>query len=284
MDFKRNTFTGIVTMIPVLVTVFVFSIFLNLLSDIGRPKVVVLANAVRPLSPDVAGLLLDMPWISSALAILLTLGMFYLLGWSMSRLVGRQLFSTIEHGLERIPLVTTVYGATKKLIDSFQTESGDARKVVLIAFPHERMKAVGLITRTFVDEDSGVELAAVYVPTAPNPAGGYLEIVPAAELVPLDWTVDQAMAFVFSGGTVAPEHIRFSRPQGSEVGSEVDGARERTADSPAGEDGSPAEDRELDARKSSATVGAAKEGRAHDRRTEDPTFSPPEQVKKWMNA
>jgi len=224
MDLKRNTFTGMVTMIPVLVTVFVFSIFLDLLPDIGRPKVVVLANAVRPVSPEVAGWLLDVPWLSSALAILLTLGMFYLLGWSMSRLAGRQLFSTIEHGMKRIPLVATVYGATKKLIDSFQTESGRARKVVLIAFPHERMKAVGLVTRSFVDEDTGVELAAVYVPTAPNPAGGYLEIVLAAELVPLDWTVDQAMAIVFSGGTAAPERIRFSRPR-SDSDSDMSGAR-----------------------------------------------------------
>jgi uncharacterized membrane protein len=219
MEFKRNTFTGMVTLIPVLVTVFVFSIFLDLLSDIGRPKVVVLANAVRPLSPEVAGWLLDVPWLTSALAILLTLAMFYLLGWSMSRLVGRQLFSTIEHGLKRIPLVTTIYGATKKLIDSFQAENGGARKVVLIAFPHERMKAVGLVTRSFIDEDTGVELAAVYVPTAPNPAGGYLEIVPVAELVPLDWTVDQAMAFVFSGGTAAPDRIRFSRTQSDSDGS-----------------------------------------------------------------
>jgi len=83
MDFKRNTFTGMVTMIPILVTLFVFSIFLDLLSDIGRPRVVVLANAVRPVSPEIAGMLLEVPWLSSALAILLTVGMFYLLGWSM---------------------------------------------------------------------------------------------------------------------------------------------------------------------------------------------------------
>jgi uncharacterized membrane protein len=73
------------------------------------------------------------------------------------------------------------------------------------------MKALGLVTRSFVDEDTGEELAAVYVPTAPNPTGGYLEIVPVGELVPLDWTVDEAMSFVLSGGTTAPDRIRFSR-------------------------------------------------------------------------
>jgi uncharacterized membrane protein len=184
---------------------------LDLLSDIGRPKVVVLANAVKPISPQLATWLLDIPWLSSVIAVSLALCMFYLLGWSMTRLVGRQMLLTFEQGLTRIPLVTTVYGATKKLIDAFQTETGRAQKVVLIEFPHARMKAVGLVTRSFTDEDTGEELAAVYVPTAPNPTGGYLEIVPVADLVPLDWTVDEAMGFVLSGGTTAPDRIRFSR-------------------------------------------------------------------------
>ena len=190
MNIKRNLLTGIITVVPILVTVFVFGFFLDLLSDIGR--------------------LLELPWLSSALAIGLTLGMFYLLGWSMTRLLGRQVLLAIEQGLNRIPLVTTVYGATKKLVDAFQADGNRAQKVVLVEFPHARMKAVGLVTRYFVDAETGQQLAAVYVPTAPNPAGGYLEIVPAGELVVLDWTVDQAMAFVLSGGTTAPDRIHFS--------------------------------------------------------------------------
>jgi uncharacterized membrane protein len=119
-------------------------------------------------------------------------------------------------------MVTTVYGATKKLIDAFQKDAGKGQTVVLIAFPHSRMKAVGLVTRHFTDDDTGEILAAVYVPTAPNPTGGYLEIVPVDELVPLDWSVDEAMSFVFSGGTTAPDRIRFSH-RGREAGGEATG-------------------------------------------------------------
>jgi uncharacterized membrane protein len=79
------------------------------------------------------------------------------------------------------------------------------------------MKAVGLVTRLFIDQDTGEELASVYVPTAPNPTGGYLEIVPVIELVPLDWTVDQAMGFILSGGTTAPDQIRFNRKRGHDA-------------------------------------------------------------------
>ncbi len=217
-NLRANLLTGVVTVIPILVTVFVFSFFLELLSDIGRPKVIIIANTVRPLSPELARWLIEVPWFSSGLAIVLTLAMFYVLGWAMSRLVGRQILRAVENFLKRIPLVTTIYGSTKKLIEAFQTDSEKAQKVVLIEFPHARMKAVGLVTRTFIDEDTGEEIAAVYVPTAPNPTGGYLEIVPVAELVPLDWTVDEAMTFVISGGTTAPDHIRFGRRQREDRG------------------------------------------------------------------
>lgn len=212
-DIRRNLLTGVVTVIPILVTIFIFSFFMDLLSGIGRPKLIVLANAVKPLSPDLARWLLDFPWLSSTLAIALALGMLYLLGWSMHRLVGRQILSSVEDWVQRIPLVTTVYGSTKKLVEAFQADSGRAQKVVLIQFPHSRMKAVGFVTRTFIDEETGEELAGVYVPTSPNPTSGYLEIVPASELVSLDWSVDEAMTFVISGGTTAPDRIRFGGPR-----------------------------------------------------------------------
>jgi uncharacterized membrane protein len=211
--FRRNLLTGVVTLIPLMVTTLVFMFFLDLLSGIGRPKVIILANAVRPLSPEMAGWILEVPWLSSALAIALTLLMLYVLGWAVTHLVGRKVLSSVEGWLKHIPFVTTIYGATKRLVEVFRNDGIDrSQKVVLIEFPHSEMKAVGFHTHTMIDQESGIELAAVYVPTAPNPTGGYLEIVPKDRLIPQDWTVDEAMTFVISGGTTAPETIRFTRP------------------------------------------------------------------------
>ncbi|WP_296809410.1 DUF502 domain-containing protein [Thiocapsa sp.] len=211
--FRRNLLAGVVTVIPLMVTTLVFMFFLDLLSGIGRPKVIILANAVRPLSPDMARWILEVPWLSSALAITLTLLMLYLLGWAVTHLVGRKILSSVEGWLKRIPFVTTIYGGTKRLVEAFRNDGIDSsRKVVLIEFPHSEMKAVGFHTHTMIDQETGIELAAVYVPTAPNPTGGYLEIVPKDRLIPQDWTVDEAMTFVMSGGTTAPDTIRFTRP------------------------------------------------------------------------
>ncbi|MBK1701304.1 DUF502 domain-containing protein [Thiococcus pfennigii] len=209
---RRYILTGVLTVIPILVTVFVFRFFVDLLSDIGRPKVALLANGVRPFSPELARLIVEVPWLSSGLAIALTLVLFYVLGWATSRVVGRRIIHSLERQLGRIPIVTTVYGATKKLIDAFQGGDPRAQKVVLIEFPRPGMKTVGFVTHAMFDRATGKELSAVYVPTAPNPTSGYLEIVPSEDLIRLDWSVDEAMTFVVSGGVTAPPDIPFSGP------------------------------------------------------------------------
>jgi uncharacterized membrane protein len=210
---QRYLFAGVLTVIPILVTVFVFDFFLRQLSNFGRPTVRVIARTVGEHSPVLEKWLLEVPWLQSGLAILLTILALYLLGWAVSRLLGRRIFALLESMLARIPLVTTVYGATKQLIQAFQRKpEGGLQRVVLIEFPHRQMKAVGFVTTTFVDEATGIDLAAVYVPTTPNPTSGYLEIVPIDTLVSLDWTMDEAMTFIISGGTVSPGRIRFSNP------------------------------------------------------------------------
>src|SRR3546814_6190572 len=86
------------------------------------------------------------------------------------------------------------------------------QRVVLIDFPHDQMKSVGFVTRVIREQGTGRELAAVYVPTTPNPTSGYLEIVPVELITPTDWTVDQAMSFIISGGAVSPDSIPFAAP------------------------------------------------------------------------
>jgi len=81
----------------------------------------------------------------------------------------------------------------------------------LIEFPSRDMKTIGLVTRIFTDADTGDEIAAVYVPTTPNPTSGYMELVPTSRLTMLDWTINEAMTFVMSGGAAAPPKLNYSR-------------------------------------------------------------------------
>jgi uncharacterized membrane protein len=81
---------------------------------------------------------------------------------------------------------------------------------VLIEFPTDSMKTIGFVTAMIKDSDTGRDLAAVYVPTTPNPTSGYLELVPVERLVPTNLTMEEAMSFIISGGTNAPSHISFT--------------------------------------------------------------------------
>jgi uncharacterized membrane protein len=215
LHIKRYVISGIVTIIPLWITWLLLDFTFSQLARIGIPLVQTIDDEIGGELPQVAELLLK-PWFREMVAVLIVLVGLYVLGWGVNRVLGKKLLEVVEKLLDRLPLVKTIYGSIKKLMGALQTEPGGIRRVVLIDFPHEHMKTVGLVTRLLTDVQTGRKLAAVYVPTTPNPTSGYLEIVPVERLVSTDWTIDEAMSFVISGGAVAPERFSFSRPTVSE--------------------------------------------------------------------
>ena len=211
LHLKRYLLSGIVTIIPLWITWLLLDFTFRLLARFGEPLVATLSNKFGGGFPKAADLLLK-PWFREIVAVMIVLCGLYALGWGVNRVVGKRLLGLFERVMDRVPLVQTVYGSVKKLMGALQTEPIETQRVVLIEFPHENMKTVGLVTRTLTDSHTGRKLAAVYVPTTPNPTSGYLEIVPVERLVPTDWTFDEAMSFVISGGAVAPERFIFSNP------------------------------------------------------------------------
>lgn len=208
---QRYILTGLLTVFPIWLTWIVFSFVLRQLSRFGQPVVDAILGLFAWLSPR--GDFIQVEWLRFSLAVLLTLAFLYGLGWLANRVVGKQLLSIFDGWIERIPLVQSIYGGTKKLLAMLQKKPESTQRVVLIDFPKENMKVVGLVTRVLREQGTNRELAAVYVPTTPNPTSGYLEIVPVEMLTPTEWTVDQAMAFIISGGAVSPERIPFTPPR-----------------------------------------------------------------------
>jgi uncharacterized membrane protein len=210
LHIQRYLITGLLTVFPLWLTWVVFEFLLRQLSRLGAPFVDALMLALTRMFPNVERLF-DIGSLRFTLAVVLTLLSLYGLGWLANRVVGKRLLTALDALIDRIPLVKAIYGGTKKLLSVLQTKPEGAQRVVLIDFPHRQMKVIGFVTRVIREEGSGRELAAVYVPTTPNPTSGYLEIVPVEFLTPTDWTVDQAMAFIISGGAVSPEEIPFNR-------------------------------------------------------------------------
>lgn len=208
---QRLFLTGMLTLLPLWLTWAVLKFVFGLLGSLSQPLVAPGLQRIAAGNPQAFGWLVQ-PWVQNGIALVATVGVILLAGWLTRRVIGQRLLRWIEALVARIPLASTVYGSARKLLDILQTKPDGTQRVVLIDFPHRDMKTIGFVTRVMREQGSGRELAAVYVPTTPNPTSGYLEIVPVERITPTDWTVDQAMSFIISGGAVAPEHIPFTPP------------------------------------------------------------------------
>ena len=206
---SRYLAAGVTALIPLWVTWLVFRFLFGILSEIGGPPINWFAGVIEPYAPLLATLL-QSQMVQGFLEIIVVVMLIYAVGIATTAMLGRRVILAFEEILARIPLVKSVYGSVKKLVSVLGESPGhDVQRVVLIEFPHRDMKTVGLVTRSFNDSNTGRKLVAVYVPTTPNPTSGYLEIVPADRVVSTNWTIDEAMSFVISGGTVAPEKITY---------------------------------------------------------------------------
>jgi len=208
---QRLFLGGLLTLLPIWLTWVVIKFVFVLLSDTSRPLVAPLAQSVAALFPQ------TQEWITAAsvqatIALAATLLLILGVGWLAGRVIGQRVLDWVEVKVQRLPGVGMIYSSARKLLDILQTKPDGTQRVVLVEFPHPGMKVVGLVTRMFHDPATGREFAAVYIPTTPNPTSGYLEIVPIEQITPTEWTVDQAMSFIISGGASAPDVITFDPP------------------------------------------------------------------------
>ncbi len=210
MHIRRYIISGLLTVVPLWVTWLLFNFVFRQLTKFGMPWARALSSNIEQDTPNLARWLLE-PWFQNVLAALLVLLALYGLGWAVSRVVGRRVLHAFEGLVNRLPIIQTVYGSVKQLITVLQQQPTGVQRVVLIDFPSPELKAVGLVTRTMVDSETGEQLAAVYVPTTPNPTSGYLEIVPVDKVISTDWSVDEAMNFLISGGAVGPEAVNYRK-------------------------------------------------------------------------
>jgi len=140
--------------------------------------------------------------------VVLTLLILLLVGATASNFAGRKLVQWGDAVVSRIPVVRSIYSSVKQVSDTVFSESGNAfRTTVLVQWPRE-----GVWTVAFVTGAPGGEVAAhlrdefvsVYVPTTPNPTGGYFVMMRKSDCVELDMSVDAALRYIVSMGVVPP--------------------------------------------------------------------------------
>lgn len=161
------------------------------------------------LSPQNVGLPGDrVPGLGLAATLLLLI----LVGWIVSLLGGwiggRSLYAMWEHMLSRIPGVGMLYGSTKSIGQAFVGQRREAfKQVVLVPWPSPGIWRVGFIAArpaVSVTRKLGEDVEVVFVPHSPNPASGFVHYVPRASIIYLDWTIEEGLRVIISGGVVQP--------------------------------------------------------------------------------
>lgn len=193
---KRYFITGLLIWAPLGITIWVLSFILGMMDQ----SIMLLPTEWQP--RNLLGFHLP------GLGALLTLLIVFLTGLLTANFIGQRLVRWWEALLHRIPVVRSIYQSVKQISDTVFSPSGQAfRQAVLVQYPRPDSWTIGFLTGTpggeIVDHLGGA-MVSLYVPTTPNPTSGFFLMVPKADVIELDMSVEDALKYLISMGVVAP--------------------------------------------------------------------------------
>jgi len=158
------------------------------------------------------------------IGVLLVLIILFVTGLLAANFFGRKLVKVWESLLHRIPLVRSIYSASKTFAEVVLTDSTDSfKEVLLIEYPRKGLYSLCFQTSTQLGEvqsRTGEDVICVFVPTTPNPTSGVMIIVPRKDVVHLDMEIEEAVKMVVSLGVVIPQWPRTGLQEAAELLSE----------------------------------------------------------------
>lgn len=187
--FKQTFTAGLLVIVPLAITLFFLRFVFRLTDGLLAPLI------TRLLGTSIPGL-----------GLLLTVGLVYLAGiFGRTLLVTRGL-SAFEKFIQRLPLVRTIYGASREISKTlFDKDSAAFEKVVLVEYPHG--KVLGFVSNRVKDHRTQQEMVTVFVPTPPNPTSGILLFIPRQDVLELNVSVEEGLKMVMSAGVLTPGRL-----------------------------------------------------------------------------
>ena len=196
---RRWLFTGLLVIVPGVITAWVLNWIVSLLDQTLQ----ILPGAWQP--DKILGIHIP------GFGVVLTLLILLLVGALASNFAGRKLVQWGDALVSRIPVVRSIYSSVKQVSDTLFSESGNAfRTAVLVQWPREGVWTVAFVTGAPTGEVAAYlrdEFVSVYVPTTPNPTGGYFVMMRKSDCIELDMSIDAALKYIVSMGVVTPPDL-----------------------------------------------------------------------------
>jgi uncharacterized membrane protein len=184
---RRHLTAGLLVLVPLVITAVVIRFVFNVIDGASQPLTERLVGRAIP-----------------GLGLVLTIAVIWLTGLLSSNLVGKKFLELFGRLLENLPLVKTVYTASKQLVEAVSPGGRRAfQRVVLVEFPHKGTFALGFVTGNGIGSLDASTLS-VYVPTALNPTSGFLIFAKESDILDPRLTVEEGIKLVVSGGVVRP--------------------------------------------------------------------------------
>lgn len=215
---RTRIVAGLLTVVPIWLTYvlvrFIFDPAFNVMKSTTVPVATKLTELLRKNPNSLISWVLEYydPWIVPIVALLLTLFLLYCLGLFSANVFGRRIIASIESVFERLPMIKSVYRSIKQItvaIGGFQ--SLHFQRVVLIDFPSRGLKRVAFLTSVMTDQDTGRRIATVFVPYTPYLVTGFMQLVPLDEVWETNWSVEQAVKWIMSGGIIHPPTLTYDQ-------------------------------------------------------------------------
>jgi uncharacterized membrane protein len=188
---------GLLVIVPVAITIAVLQWIIGTLDQ----TLLILPTAWRP--DQLIGVHIP------GFGVLLTLAILLIVGALATNFMGKKLVSWGDTLVSRIPVVRSIYSSVKQVSDTLFSPSGNAfRTAVLVQWPRPDVWTIGFVTGVPGGDVTNYlvgDYLSVYVPTTPNPTGGYFVMLRKSDCIELKMSVDDALKYVISMGVVSPK-------------------------------------------------------------------------------
>ncbi|MDD5288869.1 MAG: DUF502 domain-containing protein [Dehalococcoidales bacterium] len=181
---------GLVVTVPIGLTIWIFVWLFNEIDKLLRSFV------TRIFGHEIIG-------VGFGVVIILVL----IVGIIATNVIGKRIVRWGESILEKVPITRTIYVALKQVAQSFANpQKTRFMQVVLIEFPAKGMKTIAFITSEETDK-SGRKFFNVFIPTALNPTGGFIEIVREEDITRTNLSVEEGLKMAVSAGSMSPQGL-----------------------------------------------------------------------------